>query len=282
VRPVLIPAARRLWRGQETLQLADLVLEGLDLPRRQLLPLLDGSRTREQVVSEATAFCPDAAEVLDLLEDAGLLLDADVVRALRLDREDADRLGPDVASLTLVHGRRAGAALQGRRQARVVVHGTGRVADQLGALLEQSGVGSVEEPGASTRRPALIVLTEDDVGETAALLTRDGLPHLLAGVRERRGVVGPLVLPGSAPCLHCLDLVRTEIDPGWPILAAQAALQVLELLEGGTPGSVGGTLELTLPGWRWRRRSWPRHPGCPCAWAMQVNMEVSTPVAATA
>jgi hypothetical protein len=47
-------------------------------------------------------------------------------------------------------------------------------------------------------------------------------------------------------------------------VASQAALQALELLEGGTPGSVGGTLELTLPGWRWRRRTWPAHPGCDC------------------
>jgi hypothetical protein len=44
-------------------------------------------------------------------------------------------------------------------------------------------------------------------------------------------------------------------------------MQVLQLLEGDTPASVGGTLELELPGWQWRRRSWPQHPDCDCAWA---------------
>jgi hypothetical protein len=98
--------------------------------------------------------------------------------------------------------------------------------------------------------------------------------------------VGPLVLPGLSSCLSCQELVRGGIDPAWPALvaapdeqvlaaepthlvlavavAAQAALQVLELVEGGTPGSVGGSLELELPGWRWRRRTWPAHPGCHC------------------
>ena len=118
------------------------------------------------------------------------------------------------------------------------------------------------------------------------------MPHLVARVDEHLGTVGPLVLPGSSPCLHCLDLVRAELDPGWPALAAQldprgrsaiacdgvlamavasqAAFQVLALIEGDAPATVGGTLELELPGWRWRRRSWPQHPGCPCAWAVDV------------
>ncbi|MCW2598709.1 MAG: UBA/THIF-type binding protein, partial [Frankiales bacterium] len=150
----------------------------------------------------------------------------------------------------------------------------------------------------SARRPALVVLTDADADDTAAVLVHDGTPHLVARVDEHLGTVGPLVLPGSSPCLRCLDLVRTALDPGWPAVAAQlersvrgpaacdavlavavasqAALQVLQLLDGGSPASIGGTLELELPGWRWRRRSWPQHPGCPCAWAIE------RPVAATA
>jgi ThiF family len=30
------------------------------------------------------------------------------------------------------------------------------------------------------------------------------------------------------------------------------------------PGTVNGTLELVLPGWQWRRRTWRPHPGCRC------------------
>jgi hypothetical protein len=27
---------------------------------------------------------------------------------------------------------------------------------------------------------------------------------------------------------------------------------------------VNGTLELVLPSWQWRRRTWPPHPDCDC------------------
>ncbi len=139
-------------------------------------------------------------------------------------------------------------------------------------------------------RPDLVVLAPAGPlpeREVQALL-RDGLPHLLAEVRDTVGVVGPLVVPGRSACLHCLDLTRSDRDPGWPVLAAQlglavravpacdgplaaavaaqAALQVLALLDGAAPATVDGSLELALPDWRWRRRSWSAHPSCACRW----------------
>ena len=113
------------------------------------------------------------------------------------------------------------------------------------------------------------------------------VPHLVAEARDGVGVVGPLVRPGLSACLRCLDLARSDRDPDWPALAvqlatasgaalacdsalalavaAQAALQAVSLLDdGGLPAAVGGTLELTPPDWRWRRRSWQLHPGCDC------------------
>lgn len=332
MRPVLAPAARRLWRDRTTLQLGRpsgraVVLEQVDEGRRRLLPLLDGTRTRQQVLSEAVAAgCRDAESVLVLLEHSGLLLDADELVPRELTRDDRERLGPDLAALTLLRGRRAVPALQARRAARVVVHGAGRVGGTLASLLSSAGVGTVEvvdrgttrpedlssgglrEPDvgrrrdealsarirtlSSVRRPALVVLTDETAADTAVALAADAMPHLVAVVDEHVGTVGPLVLPGRSACLRCLDLVRTDLDPGWPALAAQldrrprgtapcdaalaaqvasmAALQVVALLEGDVPASVGGTLELELPGWQWRRRSWPQHPGCPCAWAQAV------------
>ena len=332
VRPVLVPSARRLWRDEATLQLggpsgrAQLV-EGLTPSRRALLPLLDGTRTREQVVAQAVASgCGDAESVLAVLEDGGWVLDADDLAPPGLDRAERERLAPDLASLSLVRGRRAASALLARRSARVVVHGGGRVGGPLAALLAAAGVGTVDvrdhaatracdtavgglqatdlgrprgeamtghlRSAGSARPPALVVLTDDDAAVTAAHLLRAGTPHLVAVVSETQGVVGPLVLPGSAACLRCLELVRCAVDPGWPQLATQpaavprsaqacdgvlaaavaahAALQVLQLLEGDTPATVGGTLELELPGWRWRRRSWPQHPDCDCAWAQRA------------
>jgi bacteriocin biosynthesis cyclodehydratase domain-containing protein len=137
--------------------------------------------------------------------------------------------------------------------------------------------------------PELVVLapTGREPLDPVAGLVAHGVPHLLVEVRDDVGIVGPLVLPGSTACLHCLDLARSDRDPDWPALAAQlagaqrttppcdgalavavaaqAALQALTLLEGTVPASAGGTLELVLPDWRWRRRSWLPHAACGCA-----------------
>jgi hypothetical protein len=297
------------------------LVEGLEPTARVVLPLLDGVRTREQVVDDARAAgCTDPEVVLDALDATGLLDDSDALQVPSPDREERHRLGPDLAALTLSRGSGAADALRARREARVVVHGAGRVGGPLAALLAEAGVGTVDLRDEGEARwedtavggirphdvgrprgpvlahrlrsagadvpPTLVVLTEEVTEQDARVLVRAGVPHLVARTDALVGTVGPLVLPGQSPCLHCLSLVRAAVDPDWPHLlaydepgpraveaghgvlasavAAQAALQALELLEGGSPGSVGGTLELTLPGWRWRRRSWPAHPGCDC------------------
>ena len=90
-------------------------------------------------------------------------------------------------------------------------------------------------------------------------------------------------------CLRCLDYIRAEQRSGtWPLIlaqirrrrsgtacdavlaamvAAQAAAQALTAIETAPLASAAanGTLELVLPDWRWRRRTWPPHPACPCA-----------------
>ncbi len=141
---------------------------------------------------------------------------------------------------------------------------------------------------AAPPRPDLVVLAPAaglDDRDTRSLQSTL-VPHLLAEVRDTVGVVGPLVLPGRSACLRCLDHARTDRDPDWPGLAvqlaerpavacdavlaaavsAQAALQVLALLDGILPATVGGSLELALPDWRWRRRTWSPHPDCDCRW----------------
>ena len=109
------------------------------------------------------------------------------------------------------------------------------------------------------------------------------------------GVVGPLAEPGHTACLRCVDLTRTERDPAWPVILAQAAgspgppaspqacgtvlaaataalaaAQALAFIDraGAAPAvTANGTLEVVLPDWQWRRRSWTPHPACTCgAW----------------
>ncbi len=94
------------------------------------------------------------------------------------------------------------------------------------------------------------------------------------------------MLPGLTSCLRCADLHRLDRDPAWDALAVQlsitprhrlasevalatvvgglAAVQALEFLDGGRPASVEASLEMQLPDWRLRRRSWPVHPDCDC------------------
>ncbi|GAB6901445.1 hypothetical protein [Kineosporia succinea] len=141
------------------------------------------------------------------------------------------------------------------------------------------------------RGPDLVVLVEHGAADAARadpLMSTD-VPHLAVVVGEDGVVVGPLVRPGSSPCLRCLDLHRRDRDPAWPgvlsqvlqqvrdhgpmpeesavagLTAGLATLQVLAHLDGhGVPAAVGATLEVELPDGLIARRPWPVHPACGC------------------
>jgi hypothetical protein len=137
--------------------------------------------------------------------------------------------------------------------------------------------------------PDLAILVGQQRPDLAAWLVRAGVAHLAVAADEAIGVVGPLVRPGRTACLRCLDLTRAALDPAWPLIlaqlagrvvvpsacdaalaaavAAQAAAQALTFLDRvPRPGPAeNGTLELVLPAWQWRRRTWPPHSSCECA-----------------
>jgi hypothetical protein len=137
-------------------------------------------------------------------------------------------------------------------------------------------------------RPDLAIMVGRHPPELRASLMQDRVPHLAVSADEAIGIVGPLVIPGSTACLRCLDLTRTDLDPAWPLIlaqltgrepgplacdaplaaavAAQAAAQALAFIDRAVAAAAvtNGTLELVLPGWQWRRRSWPRHRDCSC------------------
>ena len=133
------------------------------------------------------------------------------------------------------------------------------------------------------------MLTDGYPAELPAELVASGVLHLAASAREAIGVVGPLVVPGQSACLGCVELARSDRDPAWPFIlaqaagqaaqpvacaatlatavAAQAVSQVLSCLDLAQPAVAvtNATLELVAPGWQWRRRSWPRHGQCRCS-----------------
>jgi bacteriocin biosynthesis cyclodehydratase domain-containing protein len=152
----------------------------------------------------------------------------------------------------------------------------------------QPGTGRPGKAPPSAALPDLAIIVGRHLMELRASLMRDQVPHLAVSADEAIGVVGPLVIPGRTACLRCLDLTRAERDPAWPLIlaqlegrepnpcacdaplaaavAAQAAAQVLAFIDRAVTADpvANGTLELVLPGWQWRRRTWPRHPGCSC------------------
>ncbi|HEY2575833.1 MAG TPA: ThiF family adenylyltransferase [Streptosporangiaceae bacterium] len=147
-------------------------------------------------------------------------------------------------------------------------------------------------------RPDLAVLTGQHGPELAGALTSGGVPHLTATAGEAIGVVGPLVLPGRSACLRCLNMTRADADPQWPLVLAQltgcqpatpacdcalatsvaalACAQVLTFVDrcGKASAVTNGTLELVLPGWQWRRRTWLPHPACGCRAATPAHSQV--------
>jgi bacteriocin biosynthesis cyclodehydratase domain-containing protein len=222
-----------------------------------------------------------------------------------------------------------GALVLARRQAACVrVHGTGLVATGLASLLTASGVGRVSCTGAAAEppatgpqlsswppagrvrlghpagagrprcarnapeqrhRPDLAVLADGYPPELPGSLVASSVVHLTAAASEAIGVVGPLVIPGRTACLSCVDMARTDRDPAWPLIlaqasgrvpqpaacaavlaaavAAQATAQALAFLDRAGPitAVTNGTLELVLPDWQWRRHSWAPHPQCRCS-----------------
>lgn len=112
------------------------------------------------------------------------------------------------------------------------------------------------------------------------------VPVLPVVAQTHRVVVGPWAGLPAGPCLHCLDLHRTDGDAGWPSLAAalddpttcpsppRHAEEVLGLVTALTGLLVGG-LRRDGPaepglgyevGEQWPHlvlRRWPAHPTCP-------------------
>ncbi len=324
---MLNPAVRVLWRGPATVQ--------LELGNRAVLvDGVDSACLRRLTTAGRAGRPPESGEELvgtDALAVSGYLWpgcpDEDDLR-LAAPRP---RLGAELGALSTRFGERAAEMLQARRHYAVAVHGSGRVAGHLAALLAAAGIGRVHvtddgdtqlqyavpggvRPGdegrhyaaavtdavlaaapeadptplPSNERPDLVVLAVDepiDPERSAALHARDW-SHLVVRLGSDHGVVGPLVIPGLTSCLRCADLHRVDRDPAWHALAVQlsvasrrggasdvalatviagvAALQALAYLDGGQPNTIEKTIELHLPDWRLRRRSWPPHPGCDC------------------
>ncbi|HEY7324234.1 MAG TPA: hypothetical protein VH520_05355 [Streptosporangiaceae bacterium] len=297
MRPALRQGLLATWRDRDTVQL------GVDARRAvavtgmgeaaDVISLLDGSRDRDQVIADA-ASCGVPATVADrvltVLAAAGVLIayPAQLIRSLPLELR---RLLLPVLATASLSGQDSdgGARLLARRtETTVAVTGCGPVAAAVADLLTRSGLTARRENDGAPGPADLSVLVGHQQPEHVADLVRLRRPHLAVVASEAIGVVGPLVRPGSTACLRCLDLARAERDPAWPLVLAQVAGRDADpsgcdpILEAAVAAqaaavavavadraplalaAVNGTLELVLPAWQWRRRSWSPHPECSC------------------
>ncbi len=175
--------------------------------------------------------------------------------------------------------------------------GTGRAAGVARAIWRVAP--EVRTADDATRVPDLAVLAARPDPVEVAELMRDRVPHLAVRADEAIGVVGPLVEPGRSACLRCVDLSKAARDRAWPVILAQAgcspapgvsppacdtvlaaataalaaaqALAFLDRAGAQPPVTANGTLEVVLPDWQWRRRSWPPHAACTCGATGEVT-----------
>ena len=172
-----------------------MVLVGLAAGHHALLRSLDGSLDREGLdrLAIRVGLSPgDVAELLGLLAERGLLLDASAPGAHpgQTDDERA-RLAPDLVSLALRHGAAAAAraAFHRRSTSWVDVRGAGRVGSAIATLLGAAGVGrvSVADPipaAPADQSPA--GLTRLAAGGSRELATRERVRAVAGSVRVAR------------------------------------------------------------------------------------------------
>ena len=168
--------------------------------------------------------------------------------------------------------------------ATAVVIGTGETAELVKRLLVGSGMAVLaDEPDAS---PEIAVIVAHYVIEPEVhgrWLRRD-IPHLAVVFGDEVVRVGPIIRPGTGPCLYCLELHRTDSDPSWPAIASQLwhrrssietslvaaevaatvarlilARRIMHRIEPLT------TIEIDAGSGERMLREWGSHPECGCA-----------------
>jgi bacteriocin biosynthesis cyclodehydratase domain-containing protein len=181
---------------------------GLLLPA--LVPLLDGTRTVDELVAElGPAIEPSIERALELLDAHGLLLDGP------LEAGDVDARAVEAARFATAGA--AGApspaeALARLTSARVGVCGAGAAADGVARLLECCEVRRTALAGHGELDLLVVAPAPDEPELLPAaneLALADRLPWLQVLPYDGRiAVVGPLFLPGETACHECYRMRR--------------------------------------------------------------------------
>ncbi|KJS52964.1 hypothetical protein VM98_28175 [Streptomyces rubellomurinus subsp. indigoferus] len=211
VRLALKPALSRSWRDSETLQFGTItrfagVLGNADKTLCAFLALLDGTRDRPILLDAGERIGlgrEPAAALLTELEETGLLDDAEASgNALeRFPKAHRDQLGPDLASLSLVHSSPGAAptVLARRADLRIEVRGAGRVGAAVAAVLAAGGAGTVTVADGGRVLPgdcSPAGIPAKDVGRLRSTVAREAVQRasarpLLPAPRRKSGEAPP-------------------------------------------------------------------------------------------
>ncbi|MCX4746866.1 ThiF family adenylyltransferase [Kitasatospora sp. NBC_01287] len=274
MRPMLKSALSRVWRDQETLQFGTAperahVVDQADEQFCAFLALLDGERDEPAVAAaaEGLGLAPAyVAQALHSLAETGLLDDAVAVEAALAELPPSRRelLGPDLASLSLLHPRPGGGAEALARRAGLVVEvrGAGRVGAAVAAVLAAAGVGRVRVLDQGRVLPGDCSpggIPAQEIGRTRAAAALEAVRRA-AGARASAGAgAGPGAPPGrrreaGGPAGRLPDLVVLAPRDGSGAYAGDA-VEAHALMQAGTPHLYLGVVEhlgvvgpLVLPG----------------------------------
>ncbi|WP_460870164.1 TOMM precursor leader peptide-binding protein, partial [Parafrigoribacterium mesophilum] len=109
----------------------------------------------------------------------------------------------------------------------LAVTGTGPTAQRIAATLSQCGFvvhRADHQDGARRRfRPEVAVLVTHYVVDPAlrGYWLRDDVPHLPVVFGDSEVHIGPMIEPGTGPCLYCLERQHADADAAWPAIASQ-------------------------------------------------------------
>jgi bacteriocin biosynthesis cyclodehydratase domain-containing protein len=199
------------------------------------------------------------------------------------DAREVDRLLEVLSPALLPEGGEAGTA-PARRHV-VAIDADSPIATAIAASLTALGYDTVAAGSADRGDVDLAVLVAAWVVAPAAHLgwLRADVPHLAVVLDDDGAEVGPLVEPGSGPCLRCRELARRDVDPAWPAIATQLAGRPLPLgrpraeleavaraasavddrLRLGRSPLAASSLAISADGTTTTRRH-PSHPECGC------------------
>lgn len=169
----------------------------------------------------------------------------------------------------------------------VAVSGPGGLAARIAELLSASGArvmvaDSVDDLETCTPDLAVVVGAFVLPPASHSVWLRRDVAHLPVVASDTGITIGPMIEPGSGPCLLCLELHRRDEDPAWPAMATQllgrrgavesalvsteAAATVARLVWGRIGHGAGGSESVRIDAASGERttRRWLPHPECGC------------------